>query len=1255
MGEHTSRAAPRITVCGIGASAGGVGALQHFFRALPPDLGLAYIVVIHLSPDHPSELPSILARWTTMPVVQVADHDHTKLAPDHVYVIAPDRKLEITDSSVAASPFTQPRGHRTAIDLFFRSLAAEHGDGFAVVLSGGGSDGAVGAKAVRERGGLVLVQDPREAAHGDMPRATIAAGVADLVLPVSDLVTRLAELARIKDRLDPALRSPEPVPTIPDDEAAALRQVLDLLRIRTGHDFSGYKRGTVLRRLSRRMQLSDRLTIRDYLTFVQNNAAEAQALFDDLLISVTTFFRDPEAWETLRKHVIAPLAAQTPVNDPIRVWAPGCATGEEAYTLAILFHEEFERQQHSRELIIFASDMDPAALAIARDGIYPQAIRTDVSDRRLERFFLHDGDHYRVIPAVRDHVVFAAHNLLSDPPFSHLHLISCRNVLIYLDRDCHSQVMDIFRYACGNGGFLMLGSAEAADADLFEPVDVRHRIYRARPDAQVATPALSDLASHRVSGRRTSGERAAAPMPAASDVHAEALEAMAPPTALLDERWNVLHLSSTASRFLQQGAGPLARRATDLIRSELRQSLHALLLRVSEESAPRVSPSVVVQFDDGARRVALLAQQRTRANGARDMLLTFLDLGEVATTPAGPPAPADMTITALSTKLLDAEQRIENMREESILATEEMRATNEELQSLNEEYRSTTEELETSKEELQSTNEELQTVNQELKLKLDELSQTHNDLENLMAATNVATLFLNLDLRITWYTRQLTELFTIKPRDLDRPIGDLRHTLDYADFESDARQVLATLSPIERQTTSQQGLVYMARLSPYRTGSGRAADGVAVTFVDVTALKQAEAALRDSQQQLEIELAVLRRLHAITKGVATAPNLSDALAHLVTAAVDLHGADQGHVLLHDRDGQRLQLVAHHGCAAPFLARFATMALDDPSSFAEVLRTREITQIADVTEHETDASLRHLATEAGYRAVQSTPLINRDGELLGVLSIHFRDRHRFTERDLQLSALLGRQTAELLEAQIYQLEVSASKVETSDVRKLLGRLVMVQEEERRRMAMDVHDQMGQPMTALRMQIEALQTRCEAYPELAPEIGRTVDLAEELDQSIDFLTWQLRPAALEHLGVSAALSDLVRGWSERFHISADYHGDGVRDTDLPGDVSVNLYRIVQEGLHNVQKHARATHVSVLLAIRDADVVLVIEDDGQGFAEDEHDPTQRRGLGLVSMRERARLIGGEFTIETAPRQGTSIFVRVPYADNVTGDVVE
>ena len=420
---------PRVPVCGIGASAGGVEALQQFFRVLPSDLGLAYIVVMHLAPDRHSDLPAIISRWTTMPVVQVADDDRKPLASDHVYVIAPDRQLEITDSSIASAPFEQRGGQRTAIDLFFRSLAAMHGDGFAVVLSGSGSDGAIGAKAVKERGGLVLVQDPHQAAHSGMPRAAIDMGVADVVLPIDDLVARLSALVRNRQQIVPVVRAAETAP-ISGDEDAALKKVLDVLRARTGHDFSGYKRSVLLRRVSRRMQLTDQLTIASYLKLVRANTSEVQALFDDLLISVTTFFREPEVWSAVQNAVIAPLVAQATPDEQLRVWVPACATGEEAYTIAMLFHEEFDRQNVSPDLVIFSSDVDENALAVAREGLYPRVISADVSDERLERFFRSEGDHYRIIRALRDDVVFAAHSLLRDPPFSRLHLISCRNVLI---------------------------------------------------------------------------------------------------------------------------------------------------------------------------------------------------------------------------------------------------------------------------------------------------------------------------------------------------------------------------------------------------------------------------------------------------------------------------------------------------------------------------------------------------------------------------------------------------------------------------------------------------------------------------------------------------------------------------------------------------------------------------------------------------------------------------------------------------------
>ena len=750
-----------IPVCGIGASAGGLEALQAFFSVLPIDLGLAYVIVVHLAPDRKSDLPSIMQRWTSMPVMQVGDHDKVPLQQDHIYVIAPDRKLEISDTSVGASQFEQARGQRAAIDLFFRSLAASRRDGFAVVLSGSGSDGALGSRAVKEAGGLVLVQDPREAAHGDMPRAVIETGVADLVLPVRELVERLAELARSKERFSGLVHAAEDSHPIELNEERALRAIFDLLVRRVGHDFSRYKRNTILRRLARRMQLSHQAKIADYLQYLQANGTEVRSLFDDLLISVTSFFRDPEAWEAIKSQVVGPLIETAEPGEQIRVWVPGCATGEEAYTIAILFQEMSERHRTSPNLIIFASDPDEASLAVARAGLYPKAISADVSEARLERFFQLEGDHYRVINSVRDKLVFAVHNLLRDPPFSRQNLISCRNVLIYLDRDLQEQAMSLFRYACRDRAYLILGASEMADETLFSGVDKRFRIFTTRELGEGLRPPLPELLSSPRVAEKAPQQFASASRATGVEIHLGALEEAAPPSLTVDERWNVLHLSPSVSRFLQQSGGPLAQRITDLVRPELRDELHALLHRAMERPEGQASPFISVRFNGNHHRIAMVAQQRASKPGIeRNVLITFLDGGERGEETAVESEPSNELIRSLHEKLRHAEQRIESMRDDSYLANQELRSANEELQSLNEEYRSTTEELETSKEELQSINEELQTVNNELKLKLEEISHTNTDLENLMAATDVATLFLDQGCRISRFTPPLSRFST---------------------------------------------------------------------------------------------------------------------------------------------------------------------------------------------------------------------------------------------------------------------------------------------------------------------------------------------------------------------------------------------------------------------------------------------------------------------------------------------------------------
>ncbi len=831
--DESPAAAQPVTVVGIGASAGGIEALCEFFEAVPSDVGLAYVVIVHLAPDHNSELASILGRRTRMPVREVGDA-RLELKPDNVYVVSPDRRLEISDTSIGAVPFDEPRGRRSAIDLFFRSLAESHGDGFAIVLSGGGSDGALGAKAVKQAGGLVLVQDPQEAPHEGMPRAVIAAQVADLVLPVREMAARLRELARRKRELAPLLPPALGDASIAADDEAALKRIFDLVRMRTNHDFSRYKRATILRRLARRMQLNHRSSLEEYLSLLKEKPEEVQSLFDDLLISVTSFFRDPSAWEALRVQAIARLVEHAQPGQPIRAWVPGCATGEEAYTLAILFREEIARRDLPVDLVIFGSDVDQSALATARDGIYPAAIAADVSEARLARYFRAEGDHYRISSEIRDTVVFAVHSVLRDPPFSKLHLISCRNLLIYLDRELQQQLQHVFRYGLRDEGYLFIGASETADPELFDPIDKQHRLFRARPRAPgpaMRLPQLPALPLVPALTERTR-ERSMRQRRSAAEIHVETLEEIAPPSVLVDEHWSVEHLSESAGRYLQPRGGAPTQLITELVRAELVDELRSGLHRAFELREACLSAFVPVRFNGAQKLVGMLIQPRPREEGhSQHVLVMFLEGGKAELRDTGERTESsDSLVLALRDKLRIAEQRLETMRQEHGMAYEDLRAANEELQSLNEEYRSTTEELETSKEELQSVNEELQTVNNELKMKLEEVSRANNDLENFMAATDIPMLFLDRSLAIKRYTAPLRQIFNVKLHDHGRPIGDLTHSMEYQGLEQDAARVLQDLTPIERQVRLRTGEHLAVRIRPYRTAEDKI-DGVIVTFV----------------------------------------------------------------------------------------------------------------------------------------------------------------------------------------------------------------------------------------------------------------------------------------------------------------------------------------------------------------------------------------------------------------------------------------
>ena len=824
-------------IVAIGASAGGVQALQNLFAGMPSNTGAAFIVVVHLDPLHRSELSSIVAARTNMPVVQV--ETSARLEPNHVYVIPPDRRLQVVDHQLTATLFEEPRGKRLPIDFLFRSVAERLGDGFAVILSGAGSDGALGVRAVKEAGGIILVQDPNEADYVSMPRSAIETGAVDFVLPVRDLAKRLTDLIRIKEVVWP--------PEMGSLDEEVLRRILAHLRVRTGHDFSKYKQSTVVRRLARRMQVNRIDTLKDYYELIRDNADEVQALLSDLLISVTSFFRDRDAFESLAK-VLPQIFVGKATGQPIRVWVAGCATGEEAYSMGILLLEEASRHDERPQIQIFGTDLDVRALATAREGRYPVAIEADVNEARLRRFFTRDGDHYRVRQELRDIVLFALHDLLKDPPFSHVDLVSCRNVLIYLDRDLQEQVCSTFNYALNPRSYLFLGSAETADnpPGLFRNIDRHARIFESTRALGAKPQTLPRLmGSIRVREQMLPLVQTVSPSTALSEAaaHRRAIEQVAPPSILVDEAHRVVHLSDTAGRYLLPSGGPLSADLTELVRPELRFELRSALHRAFEQRRPTLSLPVRVRLNSATHPLQIQIKPLEESGEWRRAIVLFIEGDAVAEALSGEQQVTDETMHHLKEELEITQQRLRTMREDSDAANEELRASNEELQSINEEYRSTSEELETSKEELQSINEELQTVNSELKSKLELISRANSDLQNLLAATDFGTLFLDSGLHIKRFTDQVKELFSVTTSDEGRPITDLAHQLEYDDLVKDARAVIADLTPVRREIRTRKGRWYDLRMRPYRTVDDKI-DGLVITFVDVTERRLMEEQLK---------------------------------------------------------------------------------------------------------------------------------------------------------------------------------------------------------------------------------------------------------------------------------------------------------------------------------------------------------------------------------------------------------------------------
>ncbi|MDK2842035.1 MAG: two-component system, chemotaxis family, CheB/CheR fusion protein [Anaerophaga sp.] len=830
----------KFPIVGIGASAGGLEALELFLKNVPDKSGMAYVVIQHLDPTQKGMLPELLQRISSMQVFQVKDLMEVK--PDCVYVIPPNKSISIFKGVLHLFEPVEARGLRLPVDFFLRSLADDLKEyAVGIILSGMGSDGSSGIRAIKEKGGIALVQAPETARFDSMPRNAIDSGLIDIVAPPeqlpSELINFLKHIPVVQSNLNNKV-----------EDKSAFEKIIILLRTHTGNDFSLYKKNTVYRRIERRMGIYRIDGIYSYVHFLQENPDEVNILFKELMIGVTNFFRDSEVWENLKEKAIPSLISKMKPNSQLRAWVPGCSTGEEAYSLAIVFKEALEKINPNAgiSLQIFASDIDIDAINTARKGFFANNIASDVSPERLSRFFTKTEEGYRIKAEIREMVVFAQHNIIMHPPFTNIDLISCRNLLIYMVPELQKKLLGLFYYSLNQEGILLLGTSETlgTQSHLFTPLDSRLKIFQ-RSDVSL-NPSLLDFPSSFTRPKIGNVEKSEPDKPV-MNIQTLAdqllLSQFAPAGVLVNENGNILYISGRTGKYLEPAVGKANLNIFAMLRTGF-QNDFAIAFRKAIMNKETVElHHVKIGTNGGSLTLNVTIQWIHKPEPLYGKLMIIFS--EVPQ-PTGVNQPKKKGKTAASTREAELEEELQrtreemqNIMEEMQTSQEELKSTNEELQSTNEELQSTNEELTTSKEEMQSLNEELQTVNAELTAKVNDYSRVNNDMKNLLNSTDIATLFLDKDLNIRRYTDQATKIFKLIKSDIGRPFTDLVSQLHYPDLPEDAREVLRTLIFIEKQIPTNDGRWFSIRIMPYRTLDDRI-DGLVITFIDISEMKLVE-------------------------------------------------------------------------------------------------------------------------------------------------------------------------------------------------------------------------------------------------------------------------------------------------------------------------------------------------------------------------------------------------------------------------------
>jgi two-component system CheB/CheR fusion protein len=869
-------------VVGIGASAGGLAAFEAFFSAIPKDIepGMAFVLVQHLDPNHKSILDELIRRYTPMPVYEVKDG--MVVQPKCVYVIPPNSNLVLEYGTLQLQKPSEPHGQRRPIDLFFRSLALSNQElSIGIILSGTGSDGTQGVQAIKDAGGMVIAQSPESSEYDGMPSSAIATGLVDYILTPEEMPAQLIAYAT---------QTFEKIPQVVSKDEGAMEKIFNLLKVNTGHDFSHYKQNTINRRISRRMAGKDIKSTDKYVHYLEQNPVEVEALFHDLLIGVTSFFRNPDAFETLQKKVIPDIFIGKDPDSSIRIWVPGCATGEEAYSIGILLQEHMEILKQIFKIQIFATDIDRQAIEKARKGVYPPIISADVSSERLERFFLKDPyGNYIIQKSIREMILFSEQDVIKDPPFSKLDLLSCRNLLIYMDDELQKKLIPLFHYALNPGRFLFLGPSETIGGfgNFFDTLDRKSKLYQ-KKDVKSEHFPIGTFIPSRLESRIAQRPAKKAPVEIKPQLQKlteqTVMQYYAPISVLVNQRGDILYIHGRASMYLELVQGVAGLNILKMAREGLQQELTTDLHMAAVNKEPVFHPGLRVKTNGDFTKVnlAILPVETgfSAAEGPNLFLVTFEEppewelsqIEKTTTIETGEGTDesskgVDTRIVELKRELVLKEERLKVYNEELETSNEELKSYNEEIQSINEELQSTNEELETSKEELQSVNEELITVNTELQNKVADLSNAIGDMDNLIAGTDIGTIFVDYQLHILRFTPAVTNILNLLPIDVGRSVGDIvSNLLDYEHLIEDIKEVLDTLIPKEIEVQSNKGVWYLLRIHPYRTLEN-VIKGAVITFNNITEVRRAKEIQKESE--------AVRRLAVIARDANDAIILQD--------------------------------------------------------------------------------------------------------------------------------------------------------------------------------------------------------------------------------------------------------------------------------------------------------------------------------------------------------------------------------------------